>query len=476
MRSQIRTRIHTLSRPQIGTALVLALAASALLPVTGMAQAASAGIVGDRHGPPHSRSNAVVDWNATATQAAVTAGLSPDLDPLAESRLYAITAVAVHDALNAVDRRYRPYLPGDRHVRRGASPEAAVAAAARDVLVPGLDALRPELSDQQAVTNAIASVQAAYTTALAAIPDGPAERLGVEVGQDAAAAIQDVRKTDHSSEVIVFDSNYPQGTEPGQWRFTPDRPFAFAPKWGSVTPFVLRNNQQFAPSGPYPLTSPKYAADLNEIKRLGGDARTGSQRTPEQTQIARFWVGSSPYQWNNIARNLATDHHLDLWDSARLFGLLGMAMADGYTSSFATKFTVKFWRPVTAIRLADSDGNPATSSDPTWNPLVTTPPIPDYDSAHAVEGSAAAAVFTRFFGNDKVRFSVCSLTLPDTQNRCGGSAPVVRHFSGFAQAAAENGESRILVGFHFRKAVSDGLGRGTKIGNRAASLFLGPAR
>ena len=111
MRSQIRTRIHTLSRPQIGTALVLALAASALLPVTGMAQAASAGIVGDRHGPPRSRSNAVVDWNATATQAAVTAGLSPDLDPLAESRLYAITAVAVHDALNAVDRAIVPTCP-----------------------------------------------------------------------------------------------------------------------------------------------------------------------------------------------------------------------------------------------------------------------------------------------------------------------------------------------------------------------------
>jgi len=474
MRPQIRTKIHALSRPRIGTALVLAVTASMLLPAAGMAQAGSAEVTGGRPGPPQPRSNAVVDWNATATAAAVTAGLSPDLDPLAESRLYAITAVAVHDALNAIDRRYRPYLPGERHARRGASPEAAVAAAAHDVLVPGLDALRPELSDQQAVTDAIASVEAAYTAALGAIPDGPAKRGGVDVGQDAAQAIQDVRKTDHSSEVVVFDSKYPQGTQPGQWRFTPDHPFAFAPKWGSVTPFVLRNNQQFAPSGPYPLTSPKYAADLNEVKRLGGDADTSS-RTVEQTEIALFWVGSSPYQWNNIARNLATDRHLNLWESARLFGLLGMAMADGYTSSFATKFTVKFWRPVTAIRLADTDGNPATSADPTWNPLVTTPPIPDYDSAHAVEGSAAAAVFTRFFGKDNVRFSVCSLTLPDPQNRCGGSTPLLRHFSGFAQAAAENGESRILVGFHFRKAVSDGLGRGIKIGNRAASLFLRPA-
>src|SRR5664279_5549142 len=240
MRPQIRTkihalsrpRIHALSRPRIGTALVLAVTASMLLPAAGMAQAGSAEVTGGRHGPP--QSNAVVDWNATATAAAVTAGLSPDLDPLAESRLYAITAVAVHDALNAIDRRYRPYLPGDRHARRGASPEAAVAAAAHDVLVPGLDALRPELIDQQAVTDAIASVEAAYTASLGAIPDGPAKRGGVDVGQDAAQAIQDVRKTDHSSEVVVFDSKYPQGTQPGQWRFTPERPLAFAPKWGCL--------------------------------------------------------------------------------------------------------------------------------------------------------------------------------------------------------------------------------------------------
>ena len=220
------------------------------------------------------------------------------------------------------------------------------------------------------------------------------------------------------------------------------------------------------------MTSARYARDFNEVKRLGGDAQTGSRRTPDQTQIALFWVGSSPFLWNSIARTLSAKQHLDLWQSARLFGLLNMAMADGYIGSFATKFAVNYWRPVTAIREAATDGNPATAANPTWNPLAITPPIPDYDSGHAVEGAVAAAVFRKFFGNDALSFSVCSITLPDPAQRCGGSSQVLRHYSRFSQAAAENGESRILVGYHFRKAVEDGIVHGTKIGNRAVSLFL----
>ncbi len=199
-----------------------------------------------------------------------------------------------------------------------------------------------------------------------------------------------------------------------------------------------------------------YAADLNEIKALGGDGvTTPSARTAKETETALFWLESSPLQWNRIARSLSDGRRLDSWESARLFGLLDMAMADGYVSSFDTKYHYRYWRPVTAIRAAGSDGNPATTGDPTWTPLATTPPIPDYDSAHAVEGGAAAQVFREFFGTDRIAFSACSLSLPEGR-RCTDAAPVSRSYASFSAAAEENGLSRILVGYHFRKAVREG--------------------
>ena len=191
---------------------------------------------------------------------------------------------------------------------------------------------------------------------------------------------------------------------------------------------MLRDSSQFRPGPPYAVTSRKYAADFNEVKALGGDGvTTPSARTAEQTEIALFWVESSPLQWNRIARTVAAATRLDLWEQARLFGLLNMALADGYVGSFDTKYHYNYWRPVTAIRSADTDGNPNTSADPTWTPLVTTPPIPDYDSAHSVEGGAARQVLKRFFGTDHIGFATCSLTLPagqHVQRRVAGPAPL----------------------------------------------------
>jgi hypothetical protein len=178
-------------------------------------------------------------------------------------------------------------------------------------------------------------------------------------------------------------------------------------------------------------------------------------------------------QWNRIARILAADAGLDEWESARLFGLLNMALADGSVGSFETKYLYNFWRPVTAIQLAATDGNPDTDADPTWMPLVTTPPIPDHDSAHSVEGGAAAQVFKRFFGTDLMSFEVCSLTLP-AGSTCNDAGSVTRAFTSFTQAADENALSRILVGFHFRHAVESGVEHGRRIGNRAVNRFLLP--
>ena len=417
--------------------------------------------------------DAVTVWNANAGQAALDACLAPTNNPLHESRLYAAMHVAIHDALNAIDRRSRPYV-FKTGAKPGASPDAAVAAAARDVLVPLLQQLPAPFSDCVATSGAVATVDAAYAAALGAIPDGRAKRQGVALGQAAAAAILALRAGD-GSDTPLFDTAYPQGTQPGEYRFTPGFDFAFAPGWADVTPFVLRDSSQFRPGPPYRVTGKKYAADFNEVKRLGGDdITTPSARTAEQTEIALFWVESSPLQWNRIARTVSAARGLDLWENARLFGLLNMALADGYIGSFDTKYhRYNYWRPVTAIQLADTDGNPNTSADPTWTPLVPTPPIPDYDSAHSVEGGAASQVLKRFFGTDHIGFTTCSLTLP-AGSTCDDAAPVLRSYTSFSQAREENGRSRILVGFHFRKAVDEGIDHGRKIGNRAVNRFLRP--
>jgi PAP2 superfamily len=413
--------------------------------------------------------DAVTAWNANAGEAAIAAGLAPDGNPLYESRLYAVMHLAIHDALNAIDRRSRPYAV-DLPANPGASPEATVAAAARDVLVPLLTQLPPDFAGAAGVM----SVEADYKDALAAIPDGPAKTQGVELGQAAAGALLALRAAD-GSDTPLLDFAYPQGTDPGEYRFTPGFPFAFAPGWADVTPFVLKDSSQFRPGPPYAVSSKKYTADFNEVKALGGDdVTTPSARTPEQTEIALFWVESSPLQWNRIARTVSHAEGLDMWENARLFGLLNMALADGYIGSFETKYHYNYWRPVTAIQTAETDGNPNTSADPTWTPLVPTPPVPDYDSAHSVEGGAAAGVLKRFFGTDDISFTTCSLTLP-AGSTCTDPSPVLRSYTSFSQAEEENGLSRILVGFHFRDAVETGIKHGEKIGKRAVNLYLRPA-
>ena len=192
---------------------------------------------------------------------------------------------------------------------------------------------------------------------------------------------------------------------------------------------------------------------------------TGSARTAEQTEIAKFWVESSPLAWNRMARAIAVARGLDMWDSARLFGLLNMGMTDGYIGTFQEKYVYNFWRPVTAIHEAATDGNDRTAPDPDWQPLVhdTADPRPRL----RVTASRAAwrrRSCARCSGTDKVTFDVCSLTL-DAGQTCDDVSPVMRHFTRISDAADENGESRILVGFHFRHAVVDGIAHGKHIGN-----------
>jgi hypothetical protein len=409
--------------------------------------------------------DAVTVWNINANKAVNATCIGPSGNPLYESRLYAMAHIAIHDAVNAIERRSRPYAY-DAQTSPSASFDAAVAAAAHDVLADVISRLPADC-----IGTGPATVEADYTAALAAIAPGPSRDAGVDIGRAAARAILLLRRNDGSDQPIV-DPDFPQGTEPGEYRFTPDVPFAFGPEWGRVTPFVLQHASQFRPDPPYDVRSRKYAADVLEVQALGGDnVTTPSVRTADQTEIGRFWLESSPQAWNRLARAVSAARSLAPWENARLFALLNVALADGYIGSWETKYHYLFWRPVTAIRLADTDGNPLTIGDPTWTPLQLTYPIPDYDSGHAVQGGAAAEVLARFFGTDQISFTACSFTLP-AGSTCADPGAIYRSYSSFSQAAEENSLSRIYVGIHFRKAVEEGERHGRRIAGHAVQLLF----
>ncbi len=410
----------------------------------------------------------VSDWNLIAIQAALTAGEGA----VPESRTLAITQAAVHDTLNAIDSRYQRYAFKGK-AQAGASVDAAIAAGARDAIVGAISvgALPfPQFGTPALQATAVAQVDAAYMTALSNIPDGAAKSNGIAIGQAAAAAILALRSTDHATTLVL----YTPGTQPGQWRPTPNPiPFdppapadmlpASLPGWGMVTPFVLRRSNQFEPNGPPSLGGKQYAADYNEEKAIG--ELNSATRTAEQSTIARFWYENSPTTWSRIARVVAQTRGLDSWETARLLALLNIAMADGYIAGFETKYTFNFWRPVTAIRAGDTDGNDETVADPVWSTFLNTPAIPDYPSTHSVLGGASSTVLRRFFHNDNVPFTITS-GIP--------FAGITRSFTSFSEAAVENGESRVYAGIHFRTAVEDGTKQGEKIGQFTFTHILKP--
>jgi PAP2 superfamily len=400
----------------------------------------------------------VSSWNTVAVQATLTAGENG----VVSSRTIAIAQVAVHDALNAIDSRYKRYA-FTGFAQGGASADAAIAAAARDALVRTISVGALPFAGFGSVATqaaAVTQVDAAYAAALSAIPDGLSKSDGIAIGQAAAAAILALRSSDHATTLIT----YTPGTQPGEWQPTPNPvPFdppaaadnlpAVLPGWGHVTPFVLLTSSRFGPNEPPRLTSKQYAQDYNEVKAIG--EKNSATRTTQQTSIARFWYEGSPAGWSRIARVVAESRSLDSWDTARLLALVNLAMADGFIAGFETKYTFNFWRPVTAIRAGDTDGNDETVADQAWSTLLNTPAIPDYTSTHSVLGGAASEVLRRFFGTDDVAFTTTS-GFP--------FAGLTRSYMSFSQAAAENGESRIYAGIHFRSAVEEGIKQGNRIG------------
>jgi hypothetical protein len=352
---------------------------------------------------------------------------------------------AIFDAVNATNHRYTPYAV-DIYAP-GASPEAAAAAAAHGVLL-------------NLIPSRQVSLDAAYAASLAQIPDGAAKDSGIALGVTVANGIVALRSGDGSNAIVL----YTPGNGPGVWQPTPP---TFAPAvfvaFATTTPFTLRTSSQFLAEGPPGLTSSDYTRDFNEVKSLG--ALNSATRTADQTEAAQFWIENSDFTWNLIARLAAAAHQNDLSENARLFALLNMATADGIITGFNTKYTYNFWRPITAIRAADTDGNDETTADATWTPLSPTPAHPDYTSNHTIYSAAAANVLALVFGSDDFVFSITSSTAPNG---------AVRSYHSFSQAAEECGMARVWVGFHFHTAVSHGLNQGKQVGRFAFEHFLKP--
>jgi hypothetical protein len=390
----------------------------------------------------------ITDWNTEALNAIRSAKTPP---PKA-SRALAMLHASMYDAVNGVHPRYEAYAVSG-NTPDATSKEAAAGVAAHVVL----SSLFPTRA---------ANLDAQLARTLDAVPRGPRKQMGIAWGQTVAQQILALRANDGSSAVIAPPSN----TGPGFWEPTPAGFAAYLlPQWGFVTPFTMASSAQFRPPGPPALDSAKYAADYNEVKALG--AAVGSTRTPDQSQIALFWADGGgtetpPGHWNSIAQSVALAQGNTLDENARLFALLNLAMADAAICAWDAKFTFDFWRPVTAIRKGDTDGNPATDPDATWSSFIATPPFPDYVSGHSTFSGAASFVLAAFYGTDDVSFTTGSDALPG----------VTRSFPSFSAAAAEAADSRLFGGIHFRAANEDGLEAGLNIGDWASRRYLLPKR
>src|SRR5712672_157318 len=316
--------------------------------VTGFASAAVTNH-DDRPASAAQAVNPVIEWNRTLLVILRTPGAQPST--IHSTRNFAMLHAAIFDAVNNIDRDFEPYAVRHPHVSRRASAEAAADQAAHDVLI----SLYPSFTT---------TLDAELQQDLAQIPYGRDKADGIEEGQDVAAAILALRSNDGSATVLP---PFVPKNQPGSYQLTPPN---FAPadfiQWPQVTPFALARANEFRPAPPPLLTSEDYTLSFNEVKSLG--LITSATRTADQTQIGQFWNGNIQDFWNEIAQTAALTRHLDLHQSARLFAVLNISLADTTIAFFDTKYTYDLWRPVTAIQMADTDNNPQTAHDPAWIP------------------------------------------------------------------------------------------------------------
>jgi PAP2 superfamily len=371
----------------------------------------------------------VVEWNEKTNEVAFA---EDQFQTFKGARAYAMTHIAQHDALNAARPRFEQFAYFGRD--RRAHPIAAAAQAAREVLVSEYPAER-------------ANIDALLAEQLAGVRDGRRKRAAIELGRRSAAAILAARRGDGYD----FQGSYTFEDELGDYQTTPPFDgFVLQPGFRFARPFALASPSQFRPPPPPALTSRAYAAAVNEVKDTG---RVDSEsRTPDQTGYAVWWMEFVDGSVNRLARDLATRRGMGDWEAARLFAQLNAGLFDSYLAVWDAKFEHNHWRPYTAIRAAAADGNPRTSPDPSWEPLRTTPPFPEYVSAHSAACAGTLEVLADAFGN-RTYFTMATTTAPPGMP--------TRSFRSFRAAADECADSRVRLGFHFRYATDGGklLGR-----------------
>jgi hypothetical protein len=381
----------------------------------------------------------IADWDDKA----VAAGYTAKQGPPPHSRSVAIVHLAMFEAVNSIDGRYRPYrakLPAEA----GASREAAAAAAAHYILVR----LYPDQATE---------MDKGLQASLSDVKDEKAKQAGVRLGERAGAAMLAERANDGAG----GPDTYRPHTTPGKYVPTV---LPAAPRWGGVRPYALKSGDQFRPGAPYALGSREWANDYNEVKRMGGKA--GSARSAEQTDIARFWELTGPATYNPLARQLADAKQLELTDRARLFALVSMATADALIAVFDAKYTYNFWRPVTAIRNGDLSANDAIERDAAWEPLIPTPMHPEYPCAHCITQAAAAGVMQSFFGDAIPMVKLSSSTAPG----------VVRSYTKLSDYVSEVIDARVYDGVHYRASGRVGADMGWKIAQYTVHNHLQPLR
>jgi membrane-associated phospholipid phosphatase len=385
----------------------------------------------------------VVQWNRTLLVIVRTPGAQPAT--IHPTRSFAILHGAIYDAVNAIDGTHKPYLVR-LSASHFASQEAAAAAAAHESLVK----LYPNFQ---------ATLDAEFQQALAQIPNtGKAE--GISIGNTVADRFLAFRNNDGSNAQPI---PYVFGDAPGDYQSTPPN-FPKQPQfthWSRVTPFAIASANQFRPGGPPPLISDRYSDAFNQIKSLGIAGSTTA--TADEALTGRFWGGAIQNYWNEIAQTASVAHNLTTAENARLFALLNFSFADGVIAFYDAKYTYNFWRPVTAIRAAATDGNPETEADPNWLPEAgNTAPDPSYPGAHAVISAAGAEVLISFFRQRHFEFSVTSEVMPG----------VDRSFASFAAAAEEATLSRIFAGQHFLFDLTTGQRLGSDVADFVVDNFL----
>ena len=430
------------------------------------------GIVGASAAPPATAdATAVMQWNLIAVST-ITGVPGPGLPgpaggaPPASQVNMGMVQGAVYDAVNAITpKHHRPYLL-NRRFGNTASDEAAVATAAYLVLKNIVETVPQSITFPNRAT-LLATLASQYEAAKNAIPDSPFKDQGIAAGTAAAQAMIDVRKDDGRFGPSQFVPN----ANPGYFDpVAPNGTTALDPTpWvGGVKPFLMQSSSQFRSAGPLALNSPAYAAEVNEVKALGGDGVvTPSARTATQTYIAKWWQSNPVASWNDVARQLIARNHLDAAESARVLAMQNLAAADASINTWNDKYHFSFWRPFQAIRRAADDGNPATSPDLTWTPLLTAP-YPELVSGHLGLDSSHTTVLRMFFGNAPAGgYQITSFFVNP-----GGAA--TRSFSSFSQAVDEIVEARIWAGLHFRTADVQAVELGTNVANFAAANYFEP--